>query len=146
MITYHNGDLLKSGCEMICHQVNEFGVMCAGIAKQIRDTYPKCYTDYKQCCDTFTNAYGSVCFSKNDDLVIANCFSQICGRTDYDKLDNVVINIIKYCEKHNIRKVGIPYKYGSGLAVGSWQDVFKVFNKHFENSEIELQIWKYEGV
>lgn len=49
MITYRNGDLLKSNCNIICHQVNCQGVMGAGIAKQIRLTYPsvfKAYEDY----------------------------------------------------------------------------------------------------
>ena len=37
MIKFFNGDLLKSGCDIICHQVNEYGVMGAGIAKQIKE-------------------------------------------------------------------------------------------------------------
>ena len=41
MIKFFNGDLLKSGCDIICHQVNEYGVMGAGIAKQIKEKYPK---------------------------------------------------------------------------------------------------------
>lgn len=35
MITHHNGDLLKSGCDIICHQVNLQGIMGGGLAKQI---------------------------------------------------------------------------------------------------------------
>lgn len=32
-MTYYKGDLLKSPCNMICHQVNCQGVMGDGIAK-----------------------------------------------------------------------------------------------------------------
>ena len=47
MISYHNGDLLKSGCDIICHQVNLQGVMGGGIARQIANKYPDVEKSYK---------------------------------------------------------------------------------------------------
>ena len=46
MITYKNGNLLESGCDIICHQVNCQKVMGSGIAKQIREKWPIVYYDY----------------------------------------------------------------------------------------------------
>jgi O-acetyl-ADP-ribose deacetylase (regulator of RNase III) len=43
MVTYHDGDLLESKCEVICHQTNCKGVMGSGIAKVIRLFYPEAY-------------------------------------------------------------------------------------------------------
>ena len=54
MVSHINGDLLKVQKELnldvICHQVNCQGVMGSGIAKQIRDTYPIVYDNYKKKC------------------------------------------------------------------------------------------------
>ena len=43
-----NGDLLKSQCYYIAHQVNCMGKMNSGVAKQIRETYPHVFKAY---CD-----------------------------------------------------------------------------------------------
>ena len=48
MITIHEGDLLASNCEVICHQTNCMGAMGGGIARVIRDTYPEAYYALKQ--------------------------------------------------------------------------------------------------
>ena len=40
------GDLLMADVDYICHQVNCRGKMNSGIAKSIREKYPKAYIDY----------------------------------------------------------------------------------------------------
>ena len=40
------GDLLTADVNYICHQVNCQGKMNSGIAKSIREKYPKAYVDY----------------------------------------------------------------------------------------------------
>ena len=47
MITFKQGNLLESNCDIICHQVNCKGVMGAGIAKQIKDKWSNVYIEYK---------------------------------------------------------------------------------------------------
>ena len=142
MVTYHNGDLLESGCEMICHQVNEYGYMGAGIAKQIRAIYPQCYYEYNKYCQKTNRLYGTVYFHKDKNIIIANCFSQVCGRTDIPSLRKVLVELSKYCEKKKIKTIGIPYRYGSGLAVGDWDEILSWFKYYFSKSEVELQVWK----
>lgn len=60
MVSHMNGDLLVAQQELnldvICHQVNCQGVMGSGIAKQIRDTYPIVFENYKKKCDTLAKA------------------------------------------------------------------------------------------
>ena len=125
MITYHDGDLLKSGCDVIAHQVNEYGVMGAGIAKQIRDKFPEVYESYKgmveACREKGLNLYGTVhsIVTNQKHKYIANCFTQRNGVTD-----------------------GIPYKYGCGIARGDWKEVEKIWTDAFKDSDIELQIWR----
>lgn len=40
-LCYYNGDILKSKADIICQQVNCKGAMGAGLAKQIKEKYPK---------------------------------------------------------------------------------------------------------
>ena len=51
MVTFHNGNILDSGADIICHQVNCQGAMNSGVAKAIRQKWPKVYTEYKAKCD-----------------------------------------------------------------------------------------------
>lgn len=47
MIKYIKGDILDVTEGIIVQQVNCFGVMGAGLAKQIRDKWPKVYDNYQ---------------------------------------------------------------------------------------------------
>ena len=80
MIKFFNGDLLKSGCDIICHQVNEYGVMGAGIAKQIKEKYPKAFDDYtkaiKEAKGKGKNLPMFVLSKQPDSVVVANMFTQ----------------------------------------------------------------------
>ena len=62
MVTFHNGNILDSGADIICHQVNCQGAMNSGVAKAIRQKWPKVYTEYKAKCDyeeaTVNDLYG----------------------------------------------------------------------------------------
>lgn len=50
MITIVDGDLLSTDCKIIAHQVNCKGLMDHGVAKQLRDKYPRNYRIYKEVC------------------------------------------------------------------------------------------------
>lgn len=147
MITFHDGDLLKSACDIIAHQVNEYGAMGAGIAAQIKDKYPEAYIAYSELCDK-VKAFGQVQFCECGQTIVANCFSQKDWNTDYELLHLCAGQIYKYAldlsEKENRHiTVGIPYKYGCGIARGDWGKVYECFRKFFEaNGDVELQIWE----
>lgn len=146
MITYHNGNLLESGCDIIAHQVNLGGIMGGGLALQIAKKYPKVEKDYQMYCKDWgydaKNLAGDVCFIEigNTNRYIANCFSQDKNfNTRYDWLESCVYWIKSFTEKGT---VGVAYGYGCGIADGDWNKVLEVFEKEFSDSEIELQIWK----
>jgi O-acetyl-ADP-ribose deacetylase (regulator of RNase III) len=48
MITFHSGNILDSGADLICHQVNCQGAMNSGVAKAIREKWPQVYDEYIQ--------------------------------------------------------------------------------------------------
>lgn len=146
MITYHNGDLLNSGCQMICHSVNEFGYMGKGIALQFKQKYIQNYHNYKAYCkNKKENTRGSVFYFKENDVIIANCFCQVGYKAHYNLIALVLKSLKDYCLNNDIKTIGIPYKFGCGLAGGDWEIVESMFKECFQNeNNINLQIWKYK--
>ena len=159
MIKFFNGDLLKSGCDIICHQVNEYGVMGAGIAKQIKEKYPKAFADYKKAI-TGENLPLIALSKQPDGIVVANMFTQRNGETNLEILRNAVVFLgmqiidlfvtkLKFNEMTGVFfdrpfRVGIPYKYGCGIAKGDWENVLKIWEDVFRELEyIDLEVWKY---
>ena len=49
-ITFHKGNLLESSCDIIGHQTYCQGEKGAGIAKEIQDTWPRAFAQYKIFC------------------------------------------------------------------------------------------------
>lgn len=159
MIKFFNGDLLKSGCDIICHQVNEYGFMGAGIAKQIKEKYPKAFADYTKAI-TGENLPLIALSKQPDGIVVANMFTQRNGKTDLELLHNAVVLLsmqiidlfitkLKFNEMTGVFfdrpfRVGIPYKYGCGIAKGDWDEVWKIWAGVFgEMENIDLEVWKY---
>ena len=159
MIKFFNGDLLKSECDIICHQVNEYGVMGAGIAKQIKEKYPKAFADYTKAI-TGENLPLIALSKQPDGIVVANMFTQRNGKTDLELLHNAAVLLsmqiidlfitkLKFNEMTGIFfdrpfRVGIPYKYGCGIAKGDWENVLKIWEDVFRELEyIDLEVWKY---
>lgn len=164
MIKFFNGDLLKSGCDIICHQVNEYGVMGAGIAKQIKEKYPKAFADYtnaiKEAAIKCKNLPLIALSKQHNGVVVANMFTQRKGETNLEILRNAVVFLgmqildlfitkLKFNEMNGAFfdrpfRVGIPYKYGCGIAKGDWESVLKIWEDVFgEMENIDLEVWKY---
>lgn len=163
-ISYHNGDLLTSGCNVICHQVNLQGVMGGGIALQIAKKYPQVEEKYKSFFaenKTTNKLLGEVlvCWVEESPHwqdykthIIAHCFSQKSNfDTDYGSVKKC-FEKIKECIKFELRywflhkqqvTIGVPYNYGCGIANGDWNKVENIFKEIFEDEEsIDFQIWK----
>ena len=84
--THHEkGDITKVQSGVILHQVNVFGIMGAGVARSLADTFPNLEGPYKVHCkrfgvtgnNTWLNLRGEVQFAPvGQDLMVANLFSQ----------------------------------------------------------------------
>ena len=164
MMKFFNGDLLKSGCDIICHQVNEWGVMGAGIAKQIKEKYPKAFADYtkaiKDAKSKGKNIPLFVLSKQSDGIIVANMFTQRNGETDLQLIRNSVVFLgmqifdlfitkLKFNDMTGVFfdrpfRVGIPYKYGCDIAKGDWESVLKIWEDVFGQLEyIDLEVWEY---
>lgn len=143
MIYYKQGDLMAASEEIIAHGVNCRGVMGSGVAKLIRDKYPKAYNlymdkDYEdgwQLGDLQT-------VLQNDGKWIANCATQngflprgMC-HADYDAI-KAVMEKLKVFAKDKGLKIAIP-KIGAGLAGGDWVTIESILNDVFTDYDVTV--------
>ena len=159
MITYKKGDLLKSHCNIICHQANCQGVMNNGIAKQVRERFPSCYGSYKEfvSCKGKDMCLGDVYFYRaQGGTVIANMFSQFdylprtARHTDYDAFRSCCRYIKQFVLFDNFHsydyvratRIGFPFKIGCGLGGGDWEIIAKIIEEEFGSPEWNVEIWE----
>lgn len=147
MLIIKKGNVLEATENLICHQVNEDGVMGGGLALQIATNYPDVALEYKKYCETFKNnnfnlfGESQYCFI-NDNQRIVNCFTQMNFITQYNLVKKVFIKI-KNTAKENRWTIAIPYKYGCGIADGSWETLESILLDIF--TDYDLVIYKWEG-
>ena len=60
MIETIKGDITWSKADYICHQVNCQGKMNSGVAKAIRQRWPRVYTEYHQCAKDIDIGFGDM--------------------------------------------------------------------------------------
>lgn len=143
MLIYKTGDILNSTENIICHQVNEDGLMGGGLALQIARTYPCVEREYKEFCKQFEKAlYGQYqVVNIRDRKYIANCFTQRKYVTNIDDLKKVFRGLLESCKLNNFT-IAVPYKYGCGIANGDWNIVSKIFEELSHEYGIDINIYK----
>jgi O-acetyl-ADP-ribose deacetylase (regulator of RNase III) len=126
MIHYAKGDLIKSVTSgVILHQCNAYGVMGAGFALQLKNTYPDIFKTYREYCADFAidpkRLLGESLVTKTGELTVINAFGQVGtgGRkaTSYDALDKIFYNLYNGHEVPD--NINMP-KIGAGLGGGNW--------------------------
>lgn len=158
-IVEKNGDVLKSGADIICHQVNCKGVMGTGLAYQVRQANPKLFREYRSLCTLYGsgNLGTTYVLPVDRDLYepvekqhfIANCFGQdTYGRdkcyTDYTSLNHALKMTREWALGMGKNSVAIPYGIGCGAAGGDWNIVRAMIRDVFEDSGLEVTIWKLD--
>lgn len=147
MIEIINGNIFDGNDDIICHQVNTYGVMGAGIALQIKERFPDVYTVYYEICHEYKSnqLMGNVLFcNQYAPPIIANFFSQYNMATDYQAMFSCFKAVYNYAKRNN-KTVAIPYKIGCGIAVGDWNIVYDMIREIFSQDEdVKCTIYKLE--
>lgn len=146
MLVYKVEDILKSTENIICHQVNENGVMGGGLALKIAMKYPYVENEYKLFCSQFNDAlYGQYQVVKIDERkYIANCFTQRNFITNLEDIRQAFSGLLESCKLNNLT-IAIPYKYGCGIAKGDWNEVSKVFESLSNEYGIDINVYRLEN-
>lgn len=146
MIHIIEGDLFTTKADVICHQVNCQGVMGSGVAKQVKEKYPKAYEKYKAMCDDYWCSdeenflLGIAQIVKIDNKNIANLFCQFdygyngVRYTDYEAVYKAFTRLNENCPQDFT--FAFPYHFGCDRGGANWDIIFKMMEVVFKDREI----------
>ena len=151
MITHVKCDIFESGADVILHQVNCQGVMGSGVAKQVREKFPRVFERYKSVCNLHADDREfllGLCqyIQVDEDKFIGNLFSQkdygYDGKqyTDYDALEQCLEHVNAQFED---KLIAIPYRMGCHRGGGDWSVVYKMIEGIFDQNDVI--ICEYDG-
>ena len=162
MIRHIKCNIFESGADIICHQVNCQGVMGSGLAKQVREKYPKVYEEYLKWCrekspkellgktQLVTLRHPWEDNPNNEPMGIINIFGQLnygySGNcyTDYDALKHSFKIIHDFVHLDNTQPVlAFPYKLGCVRGGGQWEIVYQMIEETFKDCVV--LICEYNG-
>ncbi len=144
------GDLialaLAGEFDVIIHGCNCFCTMGAGIARQIRDTFPLAYeadltslSGDREKLGSYTKASVETQYNT---LFIINGYTQYHYEgdgvlADYDAIDTLFRQLK---QKFKGLRFGYP-KIGAGLANGNWDTIAKIINRAFSGEDHTLVVF-----
>lgn len=145
MVSFINKDITTITEGIICHQVNCRGVMGAGLAKQIRNKFPKAYEEYMVQYRNNNLWLGNVIFTiitETPILFIASlCGQDKYGRqgifTNYQAVRECLTIVAKFKESleltslpiHTSSPIYIPDHMGCTLGGGDWEEVLQIIHE-----------------
>lgn len=148
MIRYVKGDITKSNCDIICHQVNCQGAMNSGVAKVIREKWPIVYTSYITKCkraDGSAWLLGSIQpVDIGDHRYVVNMFTQenygYDGEryTDYEAFASALDQIYDSTAAAGgeDKSIAFPYKIGCVRGGANWKIIRTMIEEVFKDREI----------
>lgn len=142
---FTNSDIVNDNRCVIAHGCNAQRVMGSGFALEIKTRYPEAYNKYMKSRMVMGSViFAPIPFTK---IIVANCITQeFYGRNknivyvDYDSVKKSLTEIAKLC---NMPVPSIPIHLpfiGGGLANGDRDDLLKIFNDVFIDSNATLWI------
>lgn len=147
MIRVVDGDLLKASESVIGHQVNCFGVMGSGVARQVKARYPGVYAAYQSLCRERPEALLGECqlvsIDTAADRYVANLFGQqTYGKaparyTDYEALGKALGQLHGIARERGL-SVALSYKIGCDRGGGEWGVVLRMIEDIFTEAPVKL--------
>lgn len=144
-----SGDLLEAfdrgEVTVIGHCCNTKGIMGSGLAKSIKDKYPKAYTLYKSCCDSnhqeFLLGKAQCVYLEGTFKFIFNLFGQLNFGTharqgNYGAIAISLLNMRKQVKDNSV--IGFPYKMCSDRAGCDWQVILEMIEFIFSDCEVKI--------
>ena len=151
-IIYKEGNLLDAQTDVIAHQVNCQGVMGSGVAKQIKEKWPDVFKQYDYHVRMLDHNVLGDCqlVQIKENKFVANLFGQrYYGRenlryTSYDGIYDALVKLQVYMNTRSCKSIAIPYKMSSDRGGADWNVILAMIESVFKDSDIIIEIWKYE--
>ena len=163
-----NGNILDSGADIICHQVNCQGKMNSGVAKAIRQKWPKVYTEYKAKCDYEEATINDIfCGCENPPIDSSECLlgdiqvvlidenkavinmfaQQYYGYdkkryTSYDAFWNCLWKIKRYINPE--KTIAFPYNIGCVRGGANWNIIYAMIVEVL-GKDYKVELWRLDN-
>ena len=137
---------------VIVHQVNCQGVMGSGVAKALRDKWPKIYDSYRRIYEDYMYGDSDPVLGKIDvceikeNLYVANLFGQQDYRqnhqlskrfTSYGAWERALPKLKAYIEDNGLpERVYFPYNVGCDRGGGDWRIISAMIEEYFPDAII----------
>lgn len=147
MITFRQGNLLRSDAEALVNTVNTVGVMGKGIALQFKTQFSKNYKLYVEACKKGTLRPGQMLVVKDGDLLgekyIINFPTKEHWRAPsrIEYIEQGLPALKAAIQDHQIKSIAIP-PLGCGSGGLDWNVVKPMIVDHL--SDLDVQIFIYE--
>lgn len=142
-LKYIQGDLFQTPNDIIGHGCNCQGVMGSGVAKIVRDQYPKAYNEYREHFEDQGLNPGDAHFSlQPNGKWIANLMTQDrflprgIDHADYEGIRTAMGQLKDFAKSKGL-SIAIP-KIGAGLAGGDWTRIEKILEEVFSDYDITI--------
>ncbi len=149
MIEYIKGNVFNTDCDVIAHGCNAQGVMGLGVAKQVKKFYPDAFQVYRDYCllnNRDLSIMGTVIWSVEKNIIIANCITQYNygydskRYLDYDALRKSMAHIEAKAKIQGFKSVAMP-KIGAGLGGGDWNTIAQIINTEIQDLKVKVYEW-----
>jgi O-acetyl-ADP-ribose deacetylase (regulator of RNase III) len=149
------GNLLDSTADIIAHQVNASGGFGSGVAKAIRDKYPRVAAQYFNAYEKGLMKLGMCQIvntnpSTHENRLIAN----LCGQekygvekkryTNYEGIYVALEKLATYCINNDIKSVAFPWKMSSDRGGADWFVIAALIESAFKDTDVSIEYWKLE--
>ena len=148
MVTFHNGNILDSGADIICHQVNCQGKMNSGVAKAIREKWPEVYTRYRTKYEYEVDLLGKIQPVIIDaNKAVINMFAQYNygydsrRYTSYDAFWSCLGEIQKYLNPGVT--IAFPARIGCVRGGANWNVILTMIEEVL-GADYNIEIWDYD--
>ena len=149
-VSYHNGNILDSGADIICHQVNCQGKMNSGVAKAIREKWPEVYKRYRVMYENEVDLLGKIqpIYIAENNCAVINMFAQYNygydGRryTSYDAFWNCLQEIKKYLNPG--ATIAFPYNIGCVRGGANWNIIHAMIVEVL-GKDYEVELWRLDN-
>lgn len=139
-IIYKKGNIILAPEPFLVHGCNAKGVMGSGVAKAIKEAFPKAYEDYRDAYISGDMKLGMVIPSEWHGKAVFNCITQErYGRdgnqyVDYQAIDKCfrTVNKLVRLNKKLEKVVAMPL-IGAGLGGGDWDRIAEIIEKRSIN-------------
>ena len=145
------GDALNTKAEYICHQVNYYGVMGAGIAFELRLRHPKMFEKYKEFCKQNAIKIGTLWIynlSKDENANYAKILAfptktswKLPSKEEY--LHAGLSKFIKTYKEKGIESIAFPLLGASRGGIDENVSL-KIMKEYLSGAEIPVEIWYFD--